>query len=63
MTVDETSFLFPEYERTKGSYYTSFYKSLRIQGMGGKVPNIIQMTRGSEQRPFLYSGGTTELCF
>lgn len=61
MTVDETSFLFSEYEGTKDSYYTSFYKWLGIQDVGGKVPKIIQMTRGSEQRPFLHSVSTVEL--
>lgn len=63
MTLDEPSFLFTEYDGTKGSYYTSFYKSSRIQDVGGKVPKIIQMTRDSEQRPFLYSVGTMELHF
>lgn len=53
MTIDETSFLFTEYKGTKDSYYTSFYKLLGIQNVGGKVPKIIQMTRGLEQRPFL----------
>lgn len=61
MSVDETGFLFTECEGTKDSYYTSFYKSLRIQGVGGKVPTIIHMTRGSEQRPFLYSVSTMQL--
>lgn len=53
MTIDETSFLFTEYKGTKDIYYTSFYKLLGIQNVGGKVPKIIQMTRGLEQRPFL----------
>lgn len=55
MTVDETSILFMQYEGTKDSYYTSFYKSLGTEGVGGKVPKIFQKTRGSEQRLFLYS--------
>lgn len=37
MTGDETNFLFKEYEEVKDSYYTSFYKLLGIQDMGGKV--------------------------